>query len=68
MASAVGLAINVGLHARLPGASPPVPAPFACAIAGAALGIGLEYVITEFGPEIVDGLIDGYAARRAVGQ
>ena len=26
---------------------------FACAMAGAALGISLEYVIAEFGPEIV---------------
>ena len=34
--------------------------PGSCAIVGAVLGVSLEYVISEFGPEIVDGLITGY--------
>ncbi len=57
--SAVGLAINVGFTLGCLAISSGAGS-IACAIAGAALGVSLEYVITEFGPEIVNGLIDGY--------
>ena len=57
--SAVGLAVNVGFTLGCLAISSGAGS-IACAIAGAALGVSLEYVITEFGPQIVNGLIDGY--------
>ena len=59
VASTTGLAINVGFTLGCLAISSGAGS-FACAMAGAALGISLEYVIAEFGPEIVNGLIDGY--------
>jgi RHS repeat-associated protein len=57
--SAVGLAINVGFTLGCLAISSGAGS-IACAIVGAALGVSLEYVITEYGPQIVNGLIDGY--------
>lgn len=57
--SVTGLAINVAFTVGCTFITSGVGS-FACAMCGAALGIGLEYVISEFGPEIVDGLIEAW--------
>ncbi|MCW2680198.1 MAG: repeat-containing protein [Frankiales bacterium] len=59
--SVTGLAINVAFTVGCTFITSGVGS-FACAMCGAALGIGLEYVISEFGPEIVDGLIQAWEA------
>lgn len=59
--SVTGLAINVAFTVGCTFITSGVGS-FACAMCGAALGIGLEMIITEFGPEIVDGLIEAWEA------
>jgi RHS repeat-associated protein len=53
---AVGTAVNIAFTVGCAVATAGVGA-VACGVVGAAIGVGLQYVITNFGPQIVAGLI-----------
>ncbi|MHA3703392.1 RHS repeat-associated core domain-containing protein [Jatrophihabitans sp. YIM 134969] len=54
----VGVAVNIGFTILCSFVTSGVGSA-ACAIAGAVIGIGLQYVITEFGPDIAAGFVVG---------
>ncbi len=56
VASAVGLAVNVAFTAGCLVVTSAVGS-VVCSIGGMILGVGLEYVIAEYGPEIADALV-----------